>query len=138
MPEIAKPVPAVTPQMVPFFEAARQGELKVQRCAGCGALRFPAREICARCLSRKHDWVKVNGRGEVLSFNIRRQVYHPAFAAEVPYAVVMIKLEEGPAIVSNLLGVKPDRIRCGMPVEVVFEQVDDQVSPPKFRPRAAG
>jgi uncharacterized OB-fold protein len=51
---------------------------------------------------------------------------------------VMIKLKEGPAIMSNLLGVKPDRIRCGMPVEVVFEKVNDQVSPPKFRPRAAG
>ncbi len=56
----------------------------------------------------------------------------------VPYAVVMIKLKEGPAIVSNLPGVKPDQIRCGMPVEVVFEKVNDQASLRKFRPRAAG
>ncbi len=138
MSEIAKPVPAVTPQMVPFFDAARQGELKVQRCTECGALRFPAREICAECLSRQHAWVRVSGRGEVLSFNIMHQAYHPAFAAEVPYAVVVVKLEEGPAIVSNLVGVKPDLIRCGMPVEVVFEKVNDQISLPKFRPRAAG
>lgn len=138
MPEIAKPVCAVTPQMAPFCEAARQGELKVQPCADCGALGFSAREICAQCLLSKHYWARVGGRGEVLSFDIMHQVYHPAFAGEVPYAVVMIKLKEGPAIVSNLLGVKPDRIRRGMPVEVVFEKVNDQVSPPEFRPRAAG
>jgi uncharacterized OB-fold protein len=138
MPEIAKPVCAVTPQMAPFFHAARPGEIKVQPCADCGALGFSAREICAQCLWRKHDRARVSGCGEVLSFDIRHQVYHPGFAGEVPYAVVMIKLKEGPAIMSNLLGVKPDRIRCGMPVEVVFEKVNDQVSPPKFRPRAAG
>ncbi len=138
MPEVSKPAPAVTPQMAPFFAAALRGELMVQQCADCGASRFPAREICPGCLSRAARWIKVSGRGEVLSFNVMHQVYHPGFAAEVPYAVVMIKLEEGPAMVSNLIGVKPHEIRCGMPVEVVFERVNDQVALPKFRPRAAG
>jgi uncharacterized OB-fold protein len=63
------------------------------------------------------------------------QVYHPAFAAEVPYAVIVVRLEEGPKVVSNLVGVKPHEIKCGMPVEVVFEKLNDQVTLPKFRPR---
>ncbi|MBE3602734.1 OB-fold domain-containing protein [bacterium] len=138
MPEIAKPVPAVTPQMAPFFEAARHGELKAPRCAACGALRFSVRENCTQCFFRQHDSARVGGRDEALSFNMAHQVYHPAYAGEIPYVVVMIKLKERPAIVSNRLGVKPDRMRCGMPVEVVFEKVNDQVSSSKFRPRAAG
>ena len=65
-----------------------------------------------------------------------QQVYHPAFAAEVPYAVVVVELEEGCKFVSNLHGVKPNEIKCGMPVEVMFEKLSDDVSIPKFRLRA--
>ena len=59
----------------------------------------------------------VSGRGEVFSFNVMHQVYHPGFAAEVPYAVVVVKLEEGAKMVSNLVGVAPHEIRIGMPVQ---------------------
>jgi hypothetical protein len=64
------------------------------------------------------------------------QLYHPAFAAELPYAVVVIKLDEGAKFTSNLIGIKPHDIRCGMPVEVVFERVNDDITVPKFRPRS--
>jgi len=98
-------------------------------------MRFPAHELCSNCLSTRAKWVAVSGRGEVYSFNVMHQVYHPGFAAEVPYAVVVVKLEEGPKVVSNLVGVKPQQIKCGMPVEVIFEKVSDQVTLPKFRLR---
>lgn len=100
-------------------------------------LRFPAYEICSKCNSTESTWVPVSGRGEVFSFNIMHQVYHPAFAAEVPYAVVVVELEEGCKFVSNLAGVKPHEIKCGMPVEVMFEKLSDEVSIPKFRLRGA-
>ena len=133
---VAKPIPAITPDMIEFFDGARRGQLMVQKCAGCGELRFPPHEICTRCLGRTSSWVAVSGRGEVYRFNIMHQVYHPGFASEVPYAVVVVKLEEGVKFVSNLVGVKPADIRCGMPVEVTFEKLSDQVMLPKFRPRA--
>ncbi len=117
--------------------SARQGRLVVQRCDGCGALRFPAYEICSKCNSTKARWVQVSGRGTVYSFNIMHQLYHPGFATEVPYAVVVVELEEGCKFVSNLLGVKPHEIKCGMLVEVVFEKLSDTVTLPKFRPRGA-
>lgn len=101
-------------------------------------LRFPASEQCSNCLSTLAGWTAVSGRGEVYSFNVMHQVYHPGFAAEVPYAVVVVKLEEGPKVVSNLVGVEPHDIKCGMAVEVVFEKLSDQVTLPKFRPRIAG
>lgn len=132
---VPKPVPAITPEMAPFFEGSRRGRLMVQKCEECGSLRFPARESCPRCLSAKAGWVAVSGRGEVYSFNVMHQVYHPAFAAEIPYAVVVVKLEEGVKMTSSLVGVKPHDIRCGMPVEAIFERVSEQVTLPKFRPR---
>jgi uncharacterized OB-fold protein len=134
---VAKPVPSVTPEMAQFFEGARRGQLMVQKCAGCGELRFPPHEVCTRCLGTRAGWVAVSGRGEVYSFNVMHQVYHPGFATEVPYAVVVVKLEEGVKFVSNLVGVKPADIKIGMPVEVTFEKLSDQVMLPKFRPRAS-
>lgn len=135
MPSIARPTPAITPDMAEFFEGARRGILMVQKCDQCGALRFPAHELCSKCLSSRASWVPVSGRGEIFSFNIMHQVYHPAFAAEVPYAVVVVKLEEGLKFISNLLGVKPHEIRIGLPVEVTFERAGDGVMVPQFRPR---
>ncbi len=137
MASVSKPVPAITPEMAQFFEGARRGQLMVQKCDGCGELAFPAHEICSNCLSTRSSWVAVSGRGEIYSYNVMHQVYHPGFAAEVPYAVVVVKLAEGPKVVSNLVGVNPREIRIGMPVEVTFEKVSDEVMLPKFRPRAS-
>jgi uncharacterized OB-fold protein len=131
-----KPIPAITPDLEPFFAAARRHQLVVQRCTGCGTYRFPAREICTGCLSFASEWTPVSGRGEVFSFNVMHQVYHPGFAAEVPYAVVVIKLAEGAKMISNLVGVNPHEVKIGMPVEVVFEDVSSEVTLPKFRPLA--
>jgi uncharacterized OB-fold protein len=127
-----KPVPAITPELQPFFAAAKRHQLVVQRCRECGAHRFPAREICSACLSRAADWVPVSGEGEVFSYNVMHQVYHPGFADEVPYAVVVVKLKEGAKMNSNLVGVPVRDIRIGMRVRVVFEDITDEVTLPKF------
>jgi uncharacterized protein len=129
-----KPIPAVTPEMKPFFDAAKRHELVVQRCMQCGAHRFPAREICSKCLSREAAWVKVSGRGTVFSYNVMHQVYHPGFADEVPYAVVVIALEEGAKMTSNLVGMKPHDIKIDLPVKVVFEEITEDITLPKFAP----
>ena len=131
-----KPLPQMTPEMAPFWEAARRHELVVQRCRGCGTPRFPARDICSRCLSREAEWAPVSGRGTVFSYTVMHQVYHPAFAAEVPYAVIVVELEEGARLLSNLVGCPVGDIAPGMPVEAVFEDVTPEVTLPKFRPRA--
>ena len=131
----AKPLPELTPEMAPFWVAARRHELVVQRCRGCGAHRFPARDICSRCLSREAAWAPVSGRGTLFTFAVMHQVYHPGFAGEVPYAVVVVELEEGARLVSNVVGCPPDALEIGMPLEVVFEDVGPEVTLPKFRPR---
>ena len=132
----AKPLPQISPEMAPFFDAARRHELVVQRCAGCGTLRFPARTICSTCLSREASWVRVSGRGTVFSFVIMHQAVHPGFAAETPYAVVVIQLDEGARLLSNLVDCATADVKIGMPVEVVFDELTPEVTLPKFRPRA--
>ncbi len=128
-----KPVPEIDASLGPFFAAAKEGRLAVQRCSGCGALRFPPRELCNVCLATEATWVPVSGRGAIYSYNVMHQVYHPGFAHEVPYAVVMVKLAEGPTLISNLVDCPLEEIRIGMPVEVTFEQVSPEVTLPKFR-----
>jgi uncharacterized OB-fold protein len=108
----------------------------IQRCTGCGAYRFPPRDLCSACLSRAADWVEVRGRGRIFSYTVVHQVYHPAFAAEVPYAVVVVELDEGARMTSNLVDCPVGAIRIDLPVEVVFEPVSDEVVLPKFRPVA--
>ena len=138
MTAVAKPLPEITPAMAPFWEAARRHELVVQRCRSCGAHRFPARDICSRCLGREADWVPVSGRGSVFSFAIMHQVYHPGFADAVPYAVVVVELEEGARLISNVVGCPVGEVTIGLPVEVVFEDVSGEVTLPMFRPRPGG
>ncbi len=131
----AKPIPEVTEEYRPFFEAARAGKLVIQRCTGCGETRFPPRDLCSRCLGRTSQWIESSGRGTIYSFNVMHQVYHPGFAPEVPYPVVLVALEEGCRMVSNLVEHRSDELRIGLPVEVTFEKLSDTVTLPKFRPR---
>jgi uncharacterized OB-fold protein len=131
---VARPVPAVTPEMAPFWDAARRHELVAQRCIDCGTFRFPAREVCSRCLSRRAEWQPVSGRGRVFSVAVMHQASHPWFAARAPYAVVVIELAEGARMLSSLVGCEPGAIEIGMPVEVTFEDVSPEISLPVFRP----
>lgn len=135
-PAIPRPLPEPDGELAPFLAAAKEHRLVVQRCDGCGVLRFPPRELCSRCLGTAATWVDVSGRGEIFSFNVMHQVYHPAFASEVPYAVVVVKLDEGPKITSNLVDHPLDRIRIGLPVEAVYRRMSDDVTLPMFRVRA--
>ena len=128
-----KPIPAVTPELAPFFAAAREHRLVVQRCTACGALRFPARAVCSQCLSQDAEWMPVSGKGRVFSVVIMHQAIDPGFAAEVPYAVVMVELDEGVRMMSNVVDVAPHDIEVGQPLEVVFERLSDEVTLPKFR-----
>jgi uncharacterized OB-fold protein len=78
----------------------------------------------------------LSGRGTVFSFVVFHRAYHPAFSNDVPYNVALVELEEGPLMISNVIGVAPDAVYIGMPVEVVFVEIAPGIWLPKFRPRA--
>jgi len=130
-----KPLPHIDEVNRPYWEAARRHELVLQRCEECGQYRYPAGLNCPACLSDRLKWVKVSGRGTVYTWTVIHQLYHPAFAGDVPYAVVAVELEEGPRMNTSLVGCKTEDIRVGMPVEVVFDDVTEKMTLPRFRPR---
>ncbi len=129
-----KPVPKPAPESVPYWEAAKRHELALPKCNACGKFWFPPSRSCPNCLAVDFDFKTVSGRGKVYSFVTFHRVYHPAFAGEVPYVVAIVELEEGPRLLSNIVGIKPDAVQCEMPVKVVFDDVADDVSVPKFAP----
>jgi uncharacterized OB-fold protein len=109
------------------------GKLMIMRCGNCGTARIPSRSHCDNCLSGDFTWEEASGRGTVHTFAVMHQKYHPAFFPELPYNLAVVELEEGPRISTNLVDVRNEDIRVGMPVKVAFERYDD-VALPKFRP----
>lgn len=134
MTEYKKPIPVPDADTRPYWEAARRHELQIQRCTSCGSYYFYPRRNCPVCGSDAVEWTKVSGRGTVYSFTVNHRGPGAAFAAEVPYVVALIELAEGPRLMSNVVGCEPSAVTIGMPVEVVFENINDQIALPKFRP----
>jgi uncharacterized OB-fold protein len=89
--------------------------------------------MCAQCGSWEWEWAKSSGCGKLFTWTVVTLAMYPAFADEVPYAVTLIEMEEGPRIVSRIVDVAPEDLCMGMPVEVFFEAVTDEVTLPKFR-----
>jgi uncharacterized OB-fold protein len=130
---VEKPLPELNDLNAPFWKAAHEGQLRMQKCGGCGHIRYPISHICPECLSEDYDWQTLSGRGTVFSTVVFHQVYHAAFKGDVPYNVSLIQLEEGPRMFSNVVGIAPSAVKVGQAVEVLFEQATEAVSIPKFR-----
>jgi uncharacterized OB-fold protein len=129
-------LPVINEDSAPFWDYCRRHELRMQQCKSCGYIRFPASVVCPKCHSLEAEWVKLSGRGKVWSFIVYRQVYHPAFKDDIPYAVAIIELDEGPRLESNVIGCKMEDIHIDMPVDVTFEDANDEITLPKFKPAA--
>ncbi len=130
-----KPLPVPCAEDAEFWARAKQHELVLPRCRACSHVWFPPYEWCQRCLSREREWIAVSGRGEVFGVTVIEQPYLAAFVDDLPYNVVIVQLEDGPMLYSNMVGVPNDEITIGMAVEVVFDDVSDEISLPRFRPR---
>jgi uncharacterized protein len=128
-----KPLPVLEELNAPFWQAAKRGELAMQQCDDCGHVRYPIAHVCPKCLSERYQWKTLSGRGTVYSSIVFHQVYNPAFAQDVPYNVSLIQLEEGPRMISNVVGVAPADVKVGDAVEVAFDAVTSEVSIPRFR-----
>lgn len=87
-------------------------------------------------MSTNTEWAVTSGKGKVYSWTIFHYLYHPAFSREIPYNVAIVQLDEGPLLHTNIVGCRNDDIYIGMPVEVIFEDINDEISLPKFQPLA--
>jgi uncharacterized OB-fold protein len=130
-----RPKAAVTHDNRFFWEGVAQRELRIQRCNACGRLQHPPGPMCPACHGLDLGWVRSQGRGILYSFVY---VHHPELAYfENPNLVVLVELEEGTRIVSNLVGAAREQVRIGLPVAVEFAEVEPGRLLPRFRPAAA-
>ena len=127
----AKPLPVITTLDRGFWAHARADRLAVQVCSNCGHAHFPASPVCPECLGDVQDWQPVSGAGTLESWAEFHRAYWPGFAADLPYIACLIRLAEGPVLVSNLVG-NPEKAKLGAPVHVVFEKITDEITLPKF------
>lgn len=135
MAEYNKPLPLIDFDSQEYWNGCKRHELLVQRCKNCRKFRFPPDPACRACASLDSEWIKVSGKGKIYTYTITTQAVLSAFR-EVPYAIVLVELDDvqGVRVVSNIVDCKPDDIYIGMPVEVVFDDVTDDVTLPKFKP----
>ncbi len=129
-----KPLPLVTEEARPFWEACRQHKLILQRCKECGHVQFYPRLLCAECWADSIEWIDATGKGVIYSFTAVHRAPMPGFRPDVPYVIALIDLEEGVRMMSNVIKCKPEDIRIGMPVTVEFEDIAEDIGLPKFRP----
>jgi uncharacterized protein len=120
----SKPGPYPTPVSAPFWDAARAGRLVIQRCERCGARQHYPRVICSACWSERLGWERASGRGTVWTLTVAHRPGHPAWAADAPYAIAIVELDEGPRLLANIVGCAPGEVRVGQRVRVVFEPRD--------------
>lgn len=130
-----KPLPEATPETQEFWDGTKRHELRIQRCNDCNRGYFYPRPFCPRpgCHSRNVEWITASGKGKLATYVIAHRG-HPAF--EAPYVIAVVELDEGGQMMTNIIGLEdptPDMLSIDAPVEVVFEDVNDQVTLPKFR-----
>lgn len=128
-----RPIPQPTPETAHYWEGARAGELRIQRCADCAHAYFPPRPFCPACSSRDVAVVAASGRATLHSYVIHHREM-PGF--EPPYAIAVVELEEGPRMMTNIVECDqtPEALRLDMALEVTFLPLTDEIHLPVFRP----
>jgi len=137
MADYSKPLPVLEGLTEEFYGWCKNGELRFQRCTECGAWRHVPREMCPECSSTDWDWQRSSGRGRVFTWTVAERPLHPAFAGSAPYAPVVVEMDEGVRLLSEVVDCLPADLRIDMPVEVQFEAVTPEVTLPKFRKAGA-
>ena len=131
-----RPLPGISDDTRFFWDGARAGKLLIQRCKGCGLLRHPPGPVCPGCHSFEWDTVEASGRGTVYSFVVMH--YPEVSPFDHPNPIVLVELEEGTRLISQIVGIQPGEVRIGQAVQVEFNSFNDgELVLPQFRPVAA-
>ena len=138
--DVRKPLPAITNEAKAFWDAAAQQQLSIQRCQDCRAWVWTPRPSCNECGSQKVEWTPMSGKGEIYSFTVIRQVVgraaSKAFEPDIPYVIAWVDLDEGPRLITNIVGCPVEDVKLGMKVAVQFDKASEKIWLPKFKPVA--
>jgi uncharacterized OB-fold protein len=134
-----RPLPDPTPETREFWDGARRGELRIQRCRACNRAYFYPRPFCPHCSSRDVEWFTASGRGRLHTYVIAHRG-PPGFRDATPYVIAVVELDEGPRMMSNVIGVEPtpEALPVDLRLEATFERQSDEITLPLFRPAGGG
>jgi uncharacterized OB-fold protein len=134
LPEGAKPrVPPIPDaDSAAFWSATNEGRLLVQHCNNCGCNQLYGRALCTNCHSDELEWIETAGLGTVYSRTVIRQNPSRAYRHLLPLVVALVDLDEGPRLMTNVVGSEPDDVQIGARVKVRFERVSDEAALPMF------
>ena len=127
-------LPAPDDETRPFWDAARDGQLLIKRCADCGAAHFYPRPFCPRCWSTAVSWEVASGRAALYTWSVVHHNDLPPFSERIPYVAAVVDLAEGPRMMTNVVDCDPDRLEVGMPLRVAYRELADDVTVPVFTP----
>ena len=126
-------IPQPTAETVDYWQGCAVGELRIQQCRDCSHIQFYPRSICAECMGAELESIVSQGTGVLISYTVVRRAVSKAYEHEVPYIVALIKLVEGPVLMSNVVDCELEEVAIGVDVEVIFEKWTDQITIPKFK-----
>ena len=127
-----KNLPRPTPETQPYWDAAKEHRLLIQQCGDCGKHQFYPRPMCSHCSSANVDWVKASGKATILSYTIIGRPVSEAYADPNSAVLALVKLAEGPQMMSNIIDCDPESLAIGDAVSVVFEDWTEEITMPKF------
>lgn len=130
---VNKPIPVPTHWSKPYWDACKNHELHIQQCNNCLTYIMYPKLYCPHCLSDELGWVKSEGKGTVYSYSIVYNNPPTAFQGELPFVIAVVELSEGVRLTTNIIDTEFDKISCGIPVEVVFEDITNEITLPKFK-----
>ena len=133
-----RPLLQPTPETAEFWAGAKRHELRIQRCNTCGKAYFFPRPFCPFCSSGDVAWFTASGKGKLYSYVINHRAAY-GFQDYAPYVIAVVQLDEGPRMMTNIVGVPPapENLPIDLPVEVTWEEQDAEITLPLFRPRGA-
>ena len=127
-------LPDITPLTRPYWEGAQAGKLRLQQCLACSNTWHPPSPACAACGAPDFEWRDATGRGRIHSFIIVREALDPSFENRLPLVIALIRLDEGPLLISNILDCDPEHVSVEMPVGITWEPLSADIVLPQFRP----
>jgi uncharacterized OB-fold protein len=132
---VTRPIPVPNEWTKPFWDAARQGVVALQRCQSCRHFQHPPYATCVQCMGIDLKFEPVRGAGAIYAYTIMYHTGDKRFASAVPYASIVVELDEAPGalLAGNLLEAPYTEAKVGRRVEVVFEKLNDDITLPQFR-----
>jgi len=128
-----RPLPVVDAESEPYWQALRKHRFTAQRCQACASIYLYPRVLCPQCHSDAVEWVALSGGGTIYSFTVSRRASAPAFASLLPLVVALVTLDEGPRVMTNIIGIAPEDVRMGARVELEYLDVTPEITLPVFR-----